>query len=546
MLLNLMIIVLGLALVSVIWPERKLSYIWQLLFWAVMGVCTMQLFAKNLLLWSGGEYPWLRFIAADFVLSFKPTAEILPVLQGLWLLTLPALFGNFANPEEKKSHEFCGLLLLNLLCLFGLLLSKDYAQTLLAVCLCDVLVFGMINDFAAKRKYIYANFLADMLIVNIAAMLTANGADASFEQVKLWLQGSEIRQNLLPILWLSAIFAKMGLFLFQSIYLEIAVLGFNRLQPILYLTSPLIGYILLKQSQSFWQLSAYARPLLLWAAAASVLWGAWGFALIDNLKHKAVYSAMMFWGAALYLAPTISLTNFVILLAASCIFAQCVTLVAAAAKENYASEICGLGRHAWLTFMLSLLLLWAYSSVWSRVVAQNLLLGGAFIGLSVWVFARFCRRVYWDNGKTPAILPHNPLPLFSLVLAAAAVLILLFSPALSLFALAPLLFWALCLGMRPLRFNENLATAAWLQESDYISASADLLIITPLKIISRLLWLTVDFVLIERTIISFLHNIFAFLVTLAVKLNNGRCLSNLFMLLLGIAIIVVFWLKGGQ
>lgn len=547
MLLNLMIFLLGLALVSVIWAERKMPYLWPLLLIAAMFAGAMQLFAENSLLWSGGEYPWLRFIAADFVLSFKPTAENLPVLQAIWLLTLLALLGNFSNREEKKSHEFGGLLLLNLLCLFGLLLSRDYAQTLLAVCLCDVLVFGMINDFAAKRKYIYANFLADMLIVNIAAMLMANGAGTSFEQLQLWLQGAEIRQNWLPILWLLAIFAKIGLFLFQSIYLEIAPLSFSRLQPILYLTSPLIGYILLKQSQGFWQLSSYTQPLLLGFSMASVLWGAMGFALIDSLKRKAVYLAMMFWGAAVYLAPTISWTSFVALLASAYVFAQCVTLVAAAAKENYASEISRLGRYAWFTFMLSLLLLWTYLAVWSGLVEQYPLPAAAFIGLLVLVFARFCRRVYWPSEKTPAVLPQNPMPLFSLVLWAVAVSILLFSPlALGRWTLTALLFWALCLWPRPLQCAAKLATVAWLQESDYISAIADLLIITPLKIVSRLLWLMVDFVLIERTIISFLHSIFDFLVALTVKLNSGRCWSNLFMLLLGAAIVAAFWLKGGQ
>ena len=59
-----------------------------------------------------------------------------------------------------------------------------------------------------------------------------------------------------------------------------------------------------------------------------------------------------------------------------------------------------------------------------------------------------------------------------------------------------------------------------MQEEDYFEKLYNAVIITPIKILGRILWLLVDFILIERTIISSLNQGTALLIRAAGWINS--------------------------
>lgn len=131
------------------------------------------------------------------------------------------------------------------------------------------------------------------------------------------------------------------------------------------------------------------------------------------------------------------------------------------------------------------------------------------------------------------------------LLAAAAAIFWLY-PQNIRYVAALMAIWGVFLLLRPLRRLNRLADNEWLQNSDYIDDLYDLLINTPIKIIGRVLWLMIDFVFIERTVISFLRSIFNFLIFVVRKLNANTWLINSLFILGGFAVMYAAWLEGGR
>ena len=81
------------------------------------------------------------------------------------------------------------------------------------------------------------------------------------------------------------------------------------------------------------------------------------------------------------------------------------------------------------------------------------------------------------------------------------------------------ILFILLLVIYPLRKIEPLYNKELLQESDVFEDVFDFLIITPLTILGRILWLLVDFILIERTIINSLSDATGLLIRGVSKFN---------------------------
>ena len=143
------------------------------------------------------------------------------------------------------------------------------------------------------------------------------------------------------------------------------------------------------------------------------------------------------------------------------------------------------------------------------------------------------------------LLSRKSLKLSWLPVAAAAA-VLCWSFRLSPLWLTPLLAaWLGLFFLRPLRRLDALYDNDVLQEADYVGTAYELLIITPVKVIGRLLWLTVDFVFIERTIISSVQNALGFMIFLFRRIHSGTVTGMLLFMLLGFAVIGIVWLYGG-
>ena len=97
----------------------------------------------------------------------------------------------------------------------------------------------------------------------------------------------------------------------------------------------------------------------------------------------------------------------------------------------------------------------------------------------------------------------------------------------------------------PLRKLDRWYESDIVQEADYLNALYELLIITPIKVIGRVLWLTVDFIFIERTIINSVQNALKFMIFIFRRIHSGTLGGAILFILLGFAVIWWSWRYGG-
>lgn len=550
MLVELLILILGAGLISELVPKNRLPVLWSLFSATAVSYFIYRLSqlgtAPDLYL----NCPWLKIPNLAVNLEIVVNAGNIYLVFALSILALLVLLQNTFGADNAK-NSLNGLVLLNLLSSLMLVFAGNYVQMLVAVGVCDVLVFSAVNNIEAKKKYIYANFLADIGLVSIFAVILGQGGGLELEKLSGYARFGH-HKDFVAILLLLCIFAKTGLFLFHGAYTEMRTLGFNRLNYVLFTATPLTGYLLLLKTESLLQISPFSYPLLKIFALSSVLWGAWGALAIDNLKQKAVYFALMFWGLVYAFAAfgsRLGSLEFASLLTAAFLFGQVLMLIcAAASNETQVSETGGFLKSLRFTFLLAFLVLAAFFSVLLKIAESCPWLAGGyallFAAASAHVLSQILLGESRADERVQAMLKNPSLPSWLPVAAAAAVLCWYFrlSP---LWLLLFLLVWPGLFFLRPLRKLDALYDNDALQEADYVGTAYELLIITPVKVIGRLLWLTVDFVFIERTIISSVQNALGFMIFLFRRIHSGTAAGTLLFVLLGFAVIGIVWLYGG-
>ena len=108
-------------------------------------------------------------IFSSYALQDASTSSASPLGTKVFALSILALLVLLQNTfgAENAKNSLNGLVLLNLLSSLMLVFAGNYVQMLVAVGVCDVLVFSAVNNIEAKKKYIYANFLADIGLVSM-------------------------------------------------------------------------------------------------------------------------------------------------------------------------------------------------------------------------------------------------------------------------------------------------------------------------------------------------------------------------------------------
>ena len=79
-----------------------------------------------------------------------------------------------------------------------------------------------------------------------------------------------------------------------------------------------------------------------------------------------------------------------------------------------------------------------------------------------------------------------------------------------------------------------------IQLSEFFERFYEFAVIAPLNILGRILWLTVDFLLIERTIINSFSNLTGVLINVSQRIHTPRLLGYVVMTVVGLGIIFMF------
>ena len=551
MLINLLLLLLCAGIVSEFVPKNRLPILWSLFSSAAVAYFIYRLTLLGLSPDFHINQPWLKIPNLAINLEIVLDSYNIHLVYALAVLALLVLLQNTFG-DEKEKNSLNGLVLLNLLSALMLVFSSNYIQMLVAVGVCDVLVFSAINNTDAKKNYIYTNFLADIGLLSIFAVVLGQDLGLDLKNLANYSQSGH-HKDFVAIILLLCIFVKTGLFPFHGSYINMRQIGFNRLNYILYAATPLTGYILLLKTEALLQISHYSYPLLQTISILTIIWGFLGAVAIDNMKQKAIYFAMMFWGtvyAFVAFSDKLGAFDFASGLTVAFLFSQALLwLYTLCSNEIYVSETGGFLPKVKFTFLLSVIIMLSVFAVWTSLWQQNPWLSTAYLLVSALASAHVFSQVLLGEShadeRVQAMSKNPSIRLWLPAILTAFAVLGHFNHSV-LFTLFCTFAWIGFFVYRPLCKLDALYDKDNLQDADYVAETYELLIVTPVKVIGRLLWLTIDFVFIEKTIITSIQNALKFLIFLFRRIHSGTILGSLAFVIFTVVVMLAVWWNGGK
>ena len=206
------------------------------------------------------------YIKIHLFSNFTHYAQIFP----FFLISVIMIVFNCFSKIEKRKLEQNGLICLNLAALIMLICSENTIQLLVSACVIDVLGFYIINESAARRKYIFYNLMADMGLFMLFALIWGYTESIRLSDFGKYFEQGEHR-DLVCILLLLCLFIKSGLFLFQTPLLNWNILNMRTIIVLTFLSTPISGYILFAKTLALLPLSKYSEPLILFFAYITIV-----------------------------------------------------------------------------------------------------------------------------------------------------------------------------------------------------------------------------------------------------------------------------------
>jgi len=271
--------------------DRTLSFVtFASLFFVFGGFCDAVNSVREHVLafvWSTSAGNNLKF---DVISNSYNYGLVLPC----FILTMLGALNNFFFRYEERRSAYISVLTFNLVALIILITSNNFVQLLSALFVVDILSQLMIRDVEAGRRYVLLNMFADMILFTVLALINCRVASLDIRQIILY-RNTGMHQDFVALAGLTALFAKLGFFLFQIGITDLKNVRFHRLQNILFLSSPLAAMILLLKFNALWRTSEYFTMYMDIVCILTILWGGLGSLCSNNLKSKVIYWQMSFW-----------------------------------------------------------------------------------------------------------------------------------------------------------------------------------------------------------------------------------------------------------
>lgn len=546
MIINTFLSLLFLGFFSQLVNRERYSQLLSLLVLAGMSMVFFNFYQNwRLLLGQNFVYPWLNYPSLQVNVNLSASASDYSLLFPGFFISLLMLLINVFYPQENFKSKFAGALLLNVAFFMLLICSRNLVQLLISSAMVGVIGFYIIDDTKAREKYVFYNLLADMGLLTVFAVIYGQLGNVELSELGR-LEKNCDHQDLIALLLLISVFIKSGLFLFHNQFIDLSKITFNRLLVINYISTPLAGVIILGKLMPLLTISSFALPAMQIIAVLTMLWGFVNMLVIDNIKEKSVYWAMMLYG---YIYSLISLGNFNqdkelpgLILLGSAFSLNIFMIYVSSSNGLYASEMGGFIKRLKVTFVISLLSGAAFIHMIMRTLnAHDYAWGMGYLIFGIIAWAHFISSVFLGGNKADervvALLKNAPwyliLPTIFIVgwlLSVPPIFDLKFYYLLSGFIVLIIVY--------PFSKLEALANYEPIQKEDYFAHIYDWVLLTPLRIIGRILWLLVDFILIERTIISSLNHVTSLLVKTTSYLHRSSVRGYLFLSLLGLAILL--------
>jgi len=551
MIIDIFLLLVCVGAVSALYNGKRFSTVLSLFLTIAAAGITFELY-QNWQLGSSDNftYDWVQSRYYPVKINLFSTAAHYELMFPFFIIATVILLFNVFLRSEEKPLRLGGLVCLNLAALVLLICSENAIQLLVSACIIDIFGFYMINNSGVRRKYIFYNLLADMGLFMLFALIWGYIHTVRLADFSRYAARGE-HKDLVCILLLLCLFIKSGLFMFQTPLQEWKMLSMNRIMLLSYLSTPVAGMIILNKTILLLPLSGYSAPLLRFFGAASVIWGLGGILLMDGLRRKAVYFNMMLCGLIYALfACGFRLEGTVFPLLLVCGFllnAGWLLIYIGASHEDSVAAMGGFIRSLKLTFLAVLTVAAAYGQtlfkLYETCPVEAVSAGSAlFLGIAYLLHQIFWGEIRADD-RVQALL-HNPKFIFGGTVATLSAAVMNVNGEVSSREAAFFGIFLLLVVSGPLRFCARAYDNRFIQTADWFTAFYRSFVVGPIKVLGRVLWLTVDFLIIERTVINSLHKSLLILINLFRRIHTDSLWALLFFLLCGGIIAVCSLLAG--
>jgi hypothetical protein len=362
-------------------------------------------------------------------------------------------------------------------------------------------------------------------------------------------------KNFISLITMLALLVKAGCFLFQSYLLDVANLRFQRLITVNLLFSPLCGFLLLIKLHNLMMLSPYFMPIYNFFAVLSIIAGFLFFILLDDIRKKMVYLNMSFFGLIMQVLVEngFGWNNNLSVLYVLIFFFNFLffTIYLYQNREVLVSRMRGIGGIHTRSLKMILIQFVLLANIALTVICQiSANLGNTKIiyeGIGIFcAMAIVLNHIY----KTEVLYVHkNIRPNLEKFASFVLMFVMLGGESIYFKAyqwqnLIFIILFLIGIANKEIHKTITMYKKSYFYEGDVGRLICKYCIVIPVEYTSRLLWLTVDFLLAEKTISNFFLWIDRRLVSCFNIINVKGYMACLWLMILGVLLFVLAFYRG--
>ena len=550
MISNIFALLLSSGLASMIFFRERYSRFLSLLL-LVMGGVLLFNFYEN---WQFGTthstiYRILEYKKLYLDIDLSSSAQRYALILPFFVLGICSLYNTLFSSQEEQRGHLSSLIMIDISFLILLACSNNLLLLLAGSALMGVVGLYIINNFESKKTYIFYNLTADMALFTAFCIIYASQGSVSVNVLPQYLtSGSHVQLSTALILLGVAI--KSGLFMFHNQIFSYRDLNFNRLIFLNYCVTPAAGLLLFAKMLVLFTSSDLIKIIVYVLAGASMLYGFLGALIYDNIKEKALSLNVLLWGFIYGYA--ISAGDFSLSCVGWILFlfyllnAWLQLVVSSFSDEIYISKMGGSWRRLISLQAIGILLAVCLfqrldfmnesintGKIWLQTLSGGLLIVVPYVFRQIFYGETHCDERVWAFLKNPGLITTT-------LFGGLCIWIICQCGYFSWILVAVALFCVAFIWFNPLRFLADWYERDEIQLSEFFEHFYEYVVVAPLNILGRILWLTVDFLLIERTIINSFSNVTGVLIRVSEKIHTPRAWEYVIMTAAGLLIMFIF------
>lgn len=490
------------------------------------------------------SFLWSTSKIGDITIDFSPGLGEHRLLLPLFFLSLVTILHNNIFRYEEKKSAFNAFILLNFASLSLLTCSENYVQMTTAVFVTDILGYLILKDVDSSHRYVIYNFFADTCLFMVLALVCGKLQSLSLSDLPRYEQIGR-HKDFVSLMFLIAVFIKMGLFMFQSYLLDLSAARLQRMSAVNLLFAPLTGILVLLKLHSLVEVSDLALPLLKIISLLTMIFGLLNFIMIDNLKKKLVYLNMGFLGLLLLMLENHNLRwNWQYSFYYSVGYFINLLFLKMYLYQNHEAKVSemlnGRGTNSFIlrtTLVQFVLIANIFISLIYRISVKHeqywILASGIIL---ICAIATVLNHIYQSpySRKLEDLTPNPLRPVSLLVMISLLIYTSVKMHAYTLYNIGFILFFLMLCWCPLLTKLRKVYEIEWLQKEDLSKSFFFYTLVTPFMYLSRTLWLMVDFVFSEKIITAGLTGLHKLGISIFFKINRKSYTACFTFIIIGI------------